>query len=271
MKQQINNAIYTGKLFLRLALILTIVTSCTEKKPAETSNKLNLKFSHKVDNNNLIFNQMIYTNAAGNNYEVTEVMYFISDLKLHHSDGRTIQPAQWDDIHYIDTNIPSTFDWIVGTDIPTGLYDSLSFTFGFSQARNQSFMFVNPPEVNMAWPEVLGGGFHYLMLNGWWKDLQEVRRPFNFHMGIGQIYANNSGQVSDITGFVHNNFTVRPAGEKFRIEENKENLINLVMHIESWFDTPLIYDHNTWGGAIMQNQEAMHMAAINGRDAFSIE
>ena len=219
MKQQINIALLKRIVFFVLAVIMSGLASCTEKKPAETTNKLKIKFNHRVDNNSLIFNQMIYTNAAGNNYEVTEVMYFISDLKLHHSDGRTIQPAQWDDIHYIDTNIPSTFDWIVGKDIPTGLYDSLTFTFGFTQARNQSFMFVNPPEVNMAWPEVLGGGFHYLMLNGWWKDLQEVRRPFNFHLGIGQIYANNSGQVSDITGFIHNNFTVRPSGERFSIEE----------------------------------------------------
>ena len=30
-------------------------------------------------------------------------------------------------------------------------------------------MFVNPPEVNMMWPDVLGGGYHYLMLNGKWK------------------------------------------------------------------------------------------------------
>jgi hypothetical protein len=271
MKQQINIALFKRIVFYVLAVIMSGLTSCTEKKPAETTNKLKIMFNHRVDNNSLIFNQMIYTNAAGNNYEVTEVMYFISDLKLHHSDGRTIQPAQWDDIHYIDTNIPTTFEWIVGNDIPTGLYDSLTFTFGFTQARNQSFMFVNPPEVNMAWPEVLGGGFHYLMLNGWWKDLQEVRRPFNFHLGIGQIYANNSGQVSDITGFIHNNFTVRPSGERFSIEENKDNIINMIMHIESWFETPVIYDHNTFGGAIMQKQEAMHLAALNGRNAFSIE
>jgi hypothetical protein len=98
-----------------------------------------------------------------------------------------------------------------------------------------------------------------------------VRRPFNFHLGIGQIYANNSGQVSDITGFIHNNFTVRPSGERFSIEENKDNIINMIMHIESWFETPVIYDHNTFGGAIMQKQEAMHLAALNGRNAFSIE
>lgn len=271
MDRKKNISTYSTFVFLIAAIFFSGITSCTEKKPVENSNKLNIKFKHRVDNNNLVFNQMIYVNAAGNNYEVTEIMYFISDLKLHHSDGRTIQPAQWDDIHYIDTNIPSTFDWLAGEDIPTGLYDSITFIFGLTQSRNQSFMFVNPPEVNMAWPEVLGGGYHYLMLNGWWKDLQEIRRPFNFHLGIGQIYANNSGQVPDITGFIHNNFTVRPLGEKFRIEENKENVIQLIMNVESWFETPLIYDHNIWGGAIMQNQDAMHMAALNGRDAFSIE
>ncbi len=31
-----------------------------------------------------------------------------------------------------------------------------------------------------------------------------------------------------------------------------------------------IYDHNYWGGAIMQNQPAMHMAKENGFDVFTV-
>jgi hypothetical protein len=42
------------------------------------------------------------------------------------------------------------------------------------------------------------------------------------------------------------------------------------MNIESWFQTPHIYDHNYWGGAIMQNQAAMQMAKENGFDVFEI-
>lgn len=254
------------------AFILFFASACEEKEPSEPVKQgLKITFSHKVDGNDLKVNQLIYTNAAGNPYEVTEVMYFISDVKLHHNNGSVINAATWDDIHYVDTNTPTTFDWQISSDIPAGKYDSLTFTFGISSDKNESFMFVNPPEVNMAWPEVLGGGYHYLMLNGWWKDTLDLRRPYNFHFGIGQIYENNSGQVHDITGFVDNSFVVTPSGNGFEVESGKITQIKLVMNIENWFKSPVIYDHNEWGGAIMQNQEAMHIGCLNGHDVFSLE
>ena len=252
--------------------VLLLLSGCKEDDPVPAKETvLKIRFNHQVNGNNLITDSMIYTNAAGNPYEVTEIMYFISDLKLYHHDGRIIEPATWDDIHYTDTNIPETFEWIVGNNIPEGVYDSLSFTFGISEAKNKSFMFVNPPEVNMAWPEVLGGGYHYMMLNGWWNDTLGIRRSFNFHLGIGQIYTNNSGEVGDITGFVQNAFTVTPDGASFTIEAGKTHHCILIMNVESWFETPVIYDHNHFGGAIMQNQEAMHIGCLNGADAFAIE
>lgn len=251
-------------------ILVLLAGSCKKDKDKPEKARMRIHFSHKVDGAPLIKNQMIYTNAAGNTYEITEVMYFISDLKLHRSNGAIVEPATWDDIHYVDINIPSTFTWELPGDIPAGTYDSITFIFGISEAKNQSFMFVNPPEVNMAWPDMLGGGYHYLMLNGWWLDPNQVRQSFNFHLGIGQIYENNSGQVEDIIGFVQNYFTVRPNGSGFEVEDGMLIEAELTMHIENWFKNPHIYDHNQWGGAIMQNQAAMQMGCENGRDVFTV-
>jgi len=255
--------------FLLLLLFIGF-SGCREKEKIPQATSFKIQFLHHVDGNTLVPDSMIYTNAAGNNYEVTDVMYFISDLCLYQSNGTVIRPASWDDIHYVDIHNPGSLEWLVSNDAPSGNYDSITFIFGISEAKNQSFMFVNPPEVNMAWPEVLGGGYHYLMLNGWWKDTQAVRRSFNFHLGIGQIYANNSGQAADITGFIHNAFTVNPDSGSFTITQGKTITAYLTMNIESWFETPIIYDHNFWGGAIMQNQEAMHAGCLNGKDVFSL-
>jgi len=254
-----------------LLLLAVLIISCKKDKDEPESARMRIHFVHKVDAQPLIKNQMIYTNAAGNNYEVTEIMYFISDLKLYRSDGTIVEPATWDDICYIDTNIPSTLIWNLPGDIPAGVYDSITFTFGISEEKNKSFMFVNPPEVNMAWPDVLGGGYHYLMLNGWWLDNENVRRSFNFHLGIGQIYENNSGQVEDIIGFVQNYFTVRPDGPGFEVKDGALIEAELTMHLENWFQNPHIYDHNQWGGSIMQNQAAMQMGCENGKkDVFTV-
>jgi len=42
------------------------------------------------------------------------------------------------------------------------------------------------------------------------------------------------------------------------------------MNINSWFDTPNLWDFDVMGGMMMQNQQAMRMACQNGADAFSI-
>lgn len=263
--------------FLRtLNIILISVTfvslsSCGDKEdPIEQENGIKMVFNHTVNDQPLIIREMQYTNAAGNPFEIAEIMYFISDIRLYRNNGEIVVPDQWDDIHYIDTNLPETMEWLIGKDIPAGLYDSISFTFGITSDRNKSFMFVNPPEVNMAWPEVLGGGYHYMMINGFWRDTTGKLKPFDFHLGIGQIYQNNSGQVSDITDFVDNSFRVKPDGPTFTISADSIKTVYLTMNVESWFETPEIFDFNVWGGAIMQNQEAMHIGCINGRDAFSI-
>ncbi len=252
-------------------LLLAFATACKpEPGPEKPSGVLTLTFEHLADSLPLRFNTMAYTNVSGNPYEVTEVMYFISDIRLYHSDGRIIRVSDWENIHYIDSNIPSTLTFSAGSGLPYGRYDSLTFTFGLSEEINTSYAFVNPPEVNMAWPEVLGGGYHYLMLNGWWRDTVGIRKPYNFHLGIGQIYENNSGQVADITGFIHNHFDVTPSGSSFTVPSEGNVSLIVSMHIQSWFDTPLNFDFNVWGGAIMQNQDAMYIGAVNGRDAFSI-
>ena len=63
---------------------------------------------------------MKYVNAAGNPYEVNEVQYFISDVTLHRSDGTKKLIEDWKDIHYVEIDIPSTLEWAVYDDIPSG-------------------------------------------------------------------------------------------------------------------------------------------------------
>ena len=213
---------------------------------------------------------MMYTNAAGNNYEVNQVMYFISDVTLHNSDGTSKLIDEWKDINYVDIEIPSTLSWSVYDDIPAGSYNSISFTFGITEAKNITMMFVNPPEVNMMWPGVLGGGYHYMMLNGKWRDTANVIQGFAFHMGIGQLYKSNVINTDSIYAFVQNYFNVNLPNSSFTIEKDKTREVEIVMNIESWFETPHIYDHNYWGGGIMQTQPAMQMAKDNGVDVFTI-
>jgi len=250
-------------------LMLTNV-SCNHDKPnpIQPTGHISLNFTHLVDGLPLEKDNMKYVNAAGNPYEINQVMYFISDVTLHKSDGTTKLINDWTDIHYVDIDMPETLKWDVYDDIQTGAYDSVSFVFGITEEKNKSFMFVNSPEVNMMWPDFLGGGYHYMMFNGSWKDESNVIKSFAFHLGIGQLYKSNVISVDSIYAFVQNYFHVKLPNSAFTIEENKTRQIEIIMNIDSWFKTPHIYDHNYWGGAIMQNQPAMQMAKENGYDVF---
>lgn len=232
--------------------------------------KITFTFSHQVDGKPLRKNELIYTNAAGNEYLVTDLMYFISDITLYGSDGKTRMIKDGKDIFYIDEAITPTTIQPFADKIAPGSYDSVSFIFGITEEKNKSNLFVNPPEMIMAWPAVLGGGYHYMMLNGKWKDTLGSLSPFNLHLGIGQLYRGNSYNTDSIYAFVQNCFRVSLPGSAFTLRDKDSLVFNITMHIDRWFDTPHVYDFNFWGGHIMQKQPAMQAISENGCNVFQI-
>jgi len=256
-------------LFISLMVLWGCGKENTGQAP-ELSGKVAFNFRHSINGEPLQQDALIYTNEAGNQYMVTEVQYFISDVTFYHQGGTKTMIEKWSDIFYIDEDIPSSKTILFFDPVPVGVYDSITFTFGIPESKNHSFMYVNPPEVYMAWPQVLGGGYHYMMINGKWKDIHGVVLPFDFHLGIGQLYKGITYHTDSIYAFVQNYFHVRLPGSGFTLERDEVKTINLQMNIESWFKTPFIYNHDQWGGAIMQNQEAMQMVKDNGYDVFTI-
>lgn len=247
-------------------LLLSIIAVISCKKPVEEAEngKLNIAFSFMVDDQHFISDTLYYQNAAGNLYEVNEIKFFISNIYLHKSNGDSIQIKENNSIHYVDDAISSTLLWRIKDDIPYGNYAAISFTFGLSPEKNISNAFVNPPESNMAWPRVLGGGYHYMMINGKWLT-DSTRSVFHFHTGIGQI--REEGEIVD---FVHNHFQVHLPHSQFTITETPTTL-NLSMNINNWFTSPNDYDFNYWGGGIMENQDAQQVIKENGWNVFSIK
>ena len=241
----------SGKQFAFLLVILSVLfSSCHKEKTAPFS----LSFAFQVDGEALQSDIRKYVNAAGNQYEVNEVMFFISNVSLYKSDGTVVTK---DRIHYVDIDNPSTLDWDLGV-IPQGDYTAISFTFGLSDAQNRSNRFVNPPECNMSWPEVMGGGYHYMKINGKWLANDGQVKPFNLHTGRGQLY-NEEGEV---TQFVDNSFTVR-LDAPFTAGKEGE-LYQLVMNVNQWFNASQVFDLDEWGGSIMQNQAAQEILKQNG-------
>jgi hypothetical protein len=258
-------------LLLSSALVLMLFFStCKDDEPAKTG-KLTLHFGELVDYVPLVTDSMKYTNEAGNEYLVTEVQYFISNVRISVRDEADYLVTQDNGIHYIDHDLPETKTWVIDGDISAGIIDSISFTFGLDEISNQTGLFVNPPESNMYWPDALGGGYHYMKMNGKWLDVNDQIQMFNFHLGIGQTY----DTLGTVTGFVQNYFRVNctmPVLSSYLpvIQADSMNHIAVYMLIDSWFKTPHTWDFNLMGGMMMQNEEAMKMACENGSDVFTL-
>jgi hypothetical protein len=247
--------------FIAILIFSISFISCRKEDKTTT---ITVGFTHSVGSLAFLKDSLQYMNAAGNAYEVNDLQYFISDIVLHKSDGEIVTIAVENGIHYVDIDLPGTLTWNLVQDIPTGDYTSVSFTFGINEAKNKTGLFVNPPERDMFWPDAMGGGYHYMKMNGQWLDTLNQLTPFNFHLGIGMMGDEMSGM-----GFVQNYFTVQVPNSGVNLTADATNKLIINMDIASWFETPDLWDWNTIGGQIMQKQWAMEMACANGADAFS--
>lgn len=240
-----------------LFAVILLFSSC--QKPV---GKVSVHFTFSVDGQALTQDSLLYQNAAGNRYEVTEAQYFISDVVLTSADGSQYAIKCDKSAHYVDADIPYTMTWVPEDELPAGAYSSISFVFGLAPELNVSHSYTDAPENNMSWPEVLGGGYHNMKINGRWIGEDGATHPFNLH----------SGRVVTAAGdTVETSFAVTLPLTQFAITKNGIADITLDMNVNRWFCSPYLFDFNHFGGSIMQNTEAQEILKANGWDVFSIK
>ncbi len=218
------------------------------------------KFEHVVGSDDLEYDTMKFTNAAGNLYEVENMKYIVSDFVLHTSSGM----VELEDEHYIDAADPTTHTYDPGEDIETGSYTSVSFTFGIDSIENTAGKFSNAPESNMAWPAMMGTGYHYMKLEGKY-DSAGTTKNYNIHLG-----PSNGGAGMGVVG---NDYSVdiTLSNSSFTATDHGEIEVIIKVDINEWFKSPNIYDFNTYGEIIMPNQVAQEVLQENGASVFSLD
>ena len=251
-----------------LLILMMLDASC---KKDEGCGYVDIGIHYTVNDGALTTDTLCYVNEARNAFLITEIQWFMSDIQLLDSKRRWHILQQRDavdsvamltnNIFYIDTNIPES-QTLHTSSIPCGNYQALRFTFGLNEEDNRTGLFGNAPEANMFWPELLGGGYHYMKLNGRFVNADNEVAPLNIHLGIGQ----NGDQGT----FCQNYFSVELPID-VNINENTENQLDITMIVDNWFRSPNLYDFNEFGSAIMQNQNAQQMLKENGNDVFSTE
>lgn len=254
-------------ILILLTFVSMLTVSCT--KPVGYGD-IEIQIGYTANDRPMRLDSLCYVNEASNRFLVTEIQWFISKITLvseqgdeyvlGHREVTTLLEIPQENVFYIDTNIPESQTLAVAP-LPCQRYVSMRFTFGLDQEDNVTGFFTDPPESNMFWPDPLGGGYHYMKLNGKYLNADGELAPMNIHLGIGQN--------QDHTEFYQNYFTVELPLD-LDLEEDAANVIHLNMNIDNWFRNPHTYDITAFGSAIMQNQEAQHLLKENGHDVFEV-
>jgi hypothetical protein len=239
------------KNIIYLLLATIIISSCGENDDLDTTILIN--FSHEVDNQTVSSNSLDHTNEAGENYNVKTLKYILSDIKLLGNETEILLK----DFHYVDINDPSTMS-IESDMIENGSY-TLSFIFGIDADSNFDSLLVNYPFYQtMVWPPTMGGGCHYMKLEGAYNNDSTF---YNTHTGPTTMIGMSRMDYSFPVSF--NMFNIN-------IDNSTGNLeYSIEMNINNWYSNPNTVNLD---GAIMMNMSKQMQLRQNGMtDVFSIQ
>ncbi|GAA0871576.1 hypothetical protein GCM10009117_07220 [Gangjinia marincola] len=244
-------------------IIVLLVVSMTlwscDNDDDKTSNKgVGITFSESWDKSPVTFtdlNATVFTNENGDNLQLDGLRYLISNMVLTNNEtGQSYQSGAGfflRDISETTRTSPS-----LGFTVPPGTY-KLSFIYGFSEEDNIDGEYENLNIVSWNWPEMLGGGYHFLQMDGSYNVNIEPS-PFNFH--------NGTARVSD--GVFEQNF-VPFSFDDIEIGENSA-MITINMDIAEWFKNPHTWNLNELDTQLMPNYTAQKMMQDNAQSVFSV-
>ncbi|WP_282637370.1 MbnP family protein [Sphingobacterium thalpophilum] len=120
-------------LYLSALLFVVIFTAAkTVKKVAGTGNVL-LRFENLVDGKPLILNTGHYKNAHGDDFTVSALKYYISNISMVQQLGKKVMIPE--SYYLLDQGKPSSLELDL-KNIPPGDYKGISFIIGVDSLRN---------------------------------------------------------------------------------------------------------------------------------------
>jgi len=239
------------KYFIVVLCGLLTIASCRkdEKPPEVIKNALTIKLSTVVDGLQLSPDTIIYKNTAGNLYGISRLEYYISDFTLSNNTGDVYKS---DIVKYVNGFDATTLDLDI-FNIKAANYSSIEFNIGLDSSINISNSLpLNSQNVNMAWPDMMGGGYHFLKLEG--KYLNDSNEKYGFAMHLG---SNNYHTRVKLNGSINLS------------EQNQ--ILNLRMDVNKWFAAPNLYNFNIQGPYSMGIDSLMTKIKENGQYVFTIQ
>jgi hypothetical protein len=244
-----------------LFLVLAPFIACNKNDDnlTQQNSLVNISFQHSFDEelvNNTTFNTLQYTNAFGSELSLTKLRYLITNVTFTNQDGIATKVR---DYQLVDVT-ENTGMFITGTSLPPGMYN-LKMCFGFMESENNPGIY---PDLNAAsWnvPEMLGGGYHYMQLEGRYTDDSNETSIYAYHT-ISAVQNPGPENTREDTSIEIDLGTINVEGTT--------TTINVNMNISEWFKNPNIWNLNTLNGMLMGNYAAQKLMEENGQTVFSL-
>jgi hypothetical protein len=189
-----------------------------------------------------------YVNAAGNLYSVNRINLYISSVIIRQSNGKSHISKK---VFYIDPSISSKSFFDLDS-IPPGAYTEITFLLGIDSSLNKTnFLPATIDNVNMAWPDMMGGGYHFMKFEGHYLDTAGAKKGYAFHIG-------RNVHLPTLTFSCLMN------------QKHVDHQYNLNFDLKEIFDTPYKYDLNIEKNYTMSDSVAMSRIKNNLFNAFSL-
>jgi len=241
---------------------MVLFSSCVEDEvPGLQQTNVTLNFQHNWEGTtvtNTDFNTIQYINAEGDELSIEKLRYLISKITFHKSTGETIVV---DGYNLVDVTNNKNLSYITPIEIPIGTYTNVSFTFGFDNMDNTDGSYADLNSVSWNVPMMLGGGYHFMQLEGKFMNDLTVEQGYQYHTiravdntdPMSLVFQDTFFQVDLGELIVHNNSSIA---------------IN--MNIAEWFKDPYQWKLNDLNSMLMPNFDAQIKMRDNGQNVFSL-
>ena len=182
------------KTFALFCAIVLFASSCKkdDTSTVSTYGKLQVAFSNEVDGQPINIGAMAYTNAAGNQYRVDLLKYYVTNFTLIKEDG---SQRNFKNYNLIDASDVSTTSFTLDS-VSNGNYTSIKFYLGVDSGRNHTGAQDGAldPINGMIW--TWNTGYIFFKHEGGYKDNMGVNQSLLFHFGTDEALTSITIPVS---------------------------------------------------------------------------
>jgi len=190
------------------SLILFLFSDC---KPDENESEfvtILLRIGHKASGKELVKEELIYKDSAGQEYSIISFNYFISNIKLRNKEQNVFY-QEVDSYHLVKAFLNPKNTEIILRNVPRKKFAEMELSIGLDSVANSSIDKKDQLDAGsgMYWP--WEGGYKFLDFTGRYKN-GDKQPGFVFHIGGNENYKTLTFNFRSLLG---NNYDVVKDGQ----------------------------------------------------------